>query len=155
MTSDPTNDAVRALLHALGDEPAPADVIDRLERVLAAQLPAVPPGAGRRSPRRARRIAIGLAGPLVVAGVVAFAVVPRNDRTGVPALNGAVNAEAAKGSAAAGAAPGPTAPAGGASSMFDTVTTHPDPTAAAANGLAAAARAAYAAVEAALQHATP
>lgn len=149
MTIDPANEHVRALLHALGDEPAPAEVVDRLERVLAAHLPAALAPIAR--PRRLRRPLLAIAAPLLVAGAVAFAIVPRSSQTPSSLPPAAAIAESSKGAApAAGAAPSASTDAGSAQAMG----TASDLALAAAADLAAAARAAYAAVEAAL-HAAP
>ena len=72
---------VRALLAGLGEEPAPASVVERLERVLAAEPPPGPVAARRRG-RWLRRGALGLAPVVAVAAVAAVLVIRSGDDTG-------------------------------------------------------------------------
>jgi hypothetical protein len=157
MTAEPDTEHVRALLRALGDEPAPADVVERLHRVLAAQLPDAPAVPARR--RRRLRPLLAIGAPLVVAGAIAFAVVPRSGPA--PAPPGATGSAVVESSASGGGAPmsalAPKAATTGATASASTVADSAAPTAAlrAATTLATAARAAYAAVEDALHHSAP
>jgi hypothetical protein len=63
-------DRIREQLEALGREPAPPDVVDRLDRVLAAE----PEPIAHRRVRPFRRV-LALAAPLAVAAGISVAVV--------------------------------------------------------------------------------
>ena len=101
-------DRVRALLAGLGEEPAPAAVVARLERVLAAEPPPGPVAARRRG-RWLRRGALGLAPVVAVAAVAAVLVIRNGDDTAgrrasaPPAPSAASAAEAAPSAGAAAA----------------------------------------------------
>ncbi len=77
MSTPADQDRIRELLVALGTEPAPAAVLERLERVLAAEpVPAVRTVRRRPVMRRALAVVAPLA---VVAGVTAAVVIGRQD----------------------------------------------------------------------------
>ncbi len=102
---------VRLLLVGLGTERAPADVTERLQRVLDAALPA--PGAGAVRRRRSPWLRRALLGAVPVAAVVAAALVvmqsPSDDATVEQAAQAPAAAEALSSAApAAGDAIQPT-----------------------------------------------
>ena len=159
-------DRVRALLASLGEERAPDAVVERLELVLAAQLPSTPPSrsTGRR-PRSVRGRVLAFAAPLAVAAVIGAVVLNHGGGNGA-ALPTAGNAPAAASEAAiTGAKSAPSlaapAPVGGATATDSSSATEAAPAPALAAPkveLEDAARSAYDAVDLAIRrhrHATP
>lgn len=100
-------DRVRALLAGLGEEPAPPAVVERLERVLEAQLPV----AGTApAPRRRRRWVRGVVlGAVPVAAIALVAVLATqtgsNSNGDQEAAGGAADAALSQAAAAPEAAP--------------------------------------------------
>jgi hypothetical protein len=170
MTTDPDSTAdgppteaaleqVRALLAGLGEERAPDAVVERLERVLAAQLP--PRGAvpARRRPRL--RIGLAVGAPVAIAVAIGIAVSPGGGgtparSTGTPGGASVAMAESSAADSAAPVNPG-AAPSGGSgggapSALAPTLTeTDAAKAVTTPRELEDAARAAYDAVDAAIR----
>jgi hypothetical protein len=171
MTTDPESTAdgppteaalehVRALLAGLGEERAPDAVVERLERVLATQLPprgAIP--ARRRRPRL--RIGLAVAAPVAIAVAIGIAVGPGGGgtparSTGTPGGASVAMAESSAADSAAPVNPG-AAPSGGSgggapSALAPTLTeTDAAKAVTTPRELEDAARAAYDAVDAAIR----
>jgi hypothetical protein len=124
---DTDNEHVRELLAELGREPAPADVVARLDRVLDAALPSAPVAAPRRRPFSGVRRGLLAALPVaaIVAGVLVVTRGPSDDQAAEKAapVSSAVAETAAAAADAQMAAPASSGPV--ASAPLEFATTEP------------------------------